>query len=146
MKRQSIMLLALAVVGLVVAASALAGAQQSAKPARVATVLIRHQLQHCHAWSANGGSYAAVHSLALAKGGTVTFTNNDVMPQGLVKLAGAPVLFAGNKALNKPGAVVRVTFLKAGSYVFGTKSGEDYLKGVKTIGADNVLRLVVTVS
>ena len=146
MKRQSIVLLALAVAGLVVAASALAGAQQSAKPAKAATVLIRHQLHNCHAWSVNGGSYAAVHSLTLARGGTITFTNNDVMPQGLVKLSGAPVLFAGNQALNKPGAVVRVTFSKTGSYVFGTKPGEDYTKGVKTIGEDNVLRLVVTVS
>jgi plastocyanin len=146
MKRQAIVLLALAVAGLVVAASAIAGAQQSAKPAKAATVLIRHQMHGCHSWSVNGGSYAAVHTLALAKGGTVTFTNNDVMPQGLVKLAGAPVLFAGNKALNKPGAVVRVTFSKAGSYVFGTKPGEDYTKGVMTMGPDNVLRLVVTVS
>lgn len=146
MKRQSIMLLALAVAGLVVAASAIAGAQQSAKPAKTGSVLIRHELHGCHSWSANHAAYRALQSLTLAKGGTVTFTNNDVMPQRLVKLAGAPVLFAGNKALNKPGAVLRVTFSKAGRYVFGTKPGEDYSKGIKTIGEDNVLKLVVTVS
>ena len=146
MKRQSIVLIALAVAGLVVAGSAISGVQQSAKPAKTGSVLIRHQLRGCHAWSANGGPFAATRSLTLAKGGTVTFTNNDVMPQGLVEIAGAPVVFAGNKALNKPGAVVRVTFSKLGRYVFGTKPGEDYTKGIKTIGEDNVLRLVVTVS
>jgi hypothetical protein len=30
---------------------------------------------------------------------------------------------------------------KPGVYVFGTKPGEDYMKGVTTTGADNVLTL-----
>jgi hypothetical protein len=33
----------------------------------------------------------------------------------------------------------------AGVYTFGTIAGEDYVKGIKTVGPDNVLRLVVTV-
>jgi plastocyanin len=78
-------------------------------------------------------------------GGTVTFTNNDVMPQPLVELSGGAVHYAGNKALNKPASQVHVTFSKSGRYVFGTKPGEDYMKGIKTVGADNVLKLVVTV-
>ena len=40
----------------------------------------------------------------------------------------------------------RVAFAKAGVYRFTTKAGEDYMKGVKTIGEDNVLRLTVQVS
>jgi len=44
------------------------------------------------------------------------------------------------------GASARLTFSAKGKYVFTTRAGEDYMKGVKTIGADNVLRLVVTVS
>ena len=146
MKRQSIALLALAVLGLVVAGSALAGARHTTKAPKAASVVIRHQLHHCHAWSLNGGAYAASQSVTLAKGGTITFTNNDVMPQPLVKLGGGAVLYAGNKALNKPSSVVRVTFTKSGRYVFGTKPGEDYMKGVNTIGDDNVLKLVVMVS
>ena len=55
------------------------------------------------------------------------------------------MVYTGNRALNKPASVVRVTFAKPGRYVFGTKPGEDYMKGIKTIGADNVLKLVVTV-
>jgi hypothetical protein len=31
------------------------------------------------------------------------------------------------------------------TYIFTTKAGEDYMKGVKTSGEDNILRLVVTV-
>jgi hypothetical protein len=38
-----------------------------------------------------------------------------------------------------------VTFARAGVYTFKTVAGEDYMKGVKTTGADNVLKLVVTV-
>jgi hypothetical protein len=69
-----------------------------------------------------------------------------VMPQRLVERSGQTVVYVGNRALSKPGAVVRVTFTKPGRYVFGTKPGEDYMQGIKTIGEDNVLKLVVTVS
>jgi hypothetical protein len=44
------------------------------------------------------------------------------------------------------GASVKVTFSKAGTYLFKTKAGEDYMPGVKTIGEDNILRLTVTVA
>ena len=37
-------------------------------------------------------------------------------------------------------------FAKAGVYTFTTKAGEDYMKGIKTIGEDNVLKLKVTVN
>ena len=43
------------------------------------------------------------------------------------------------------GAHTRVVLSKPGTYVFGTKAGEDYTKGVVTKGEDNVLRLVVSV-
>ena len=43
------------------------------------------------------------------------------------------------------GATSKVTFLRAGTYVFTTKAGEDYMKGVKTTGEDNVLTLKVVV-
>ena len=47
--------------------------------------------------------------------------------------------------LNHPGATTKVKFAKAGVYTFKTRAGEDYMKGIKTIGEDNVLRLTVTV-
>jgi len=141
MKRLTLTLFALAVAGLVTG-SALASRHA---PKLVGSVLIRHELKGCHAWSANGAAFGAFQSLALRAGGTVTFTNDDVMPQRLVELSGAKVRYLGNKALNKPASRVRVSFAKPGRYVFGTKPGEDYAKGIKTIGADNVLELVVTV-
>jgi plastocyanin len=141
MKRFTFTLSALAVAG-IVAGSALASAHA---PALFGSVTIQHQLKGCHAWAVNGGTFGASKTLTVKAGGTVTFTNNDVMPQPLVELSGGAVHYAGNKALNKPASQVHVTFSKPGRYVFGTKPGEDYMKGIKTIGADNVLKLVVTV-
>ena len=141
MKRFTFTLSALAVAG-IVAGSALAAAHA---PTLFGSVMIQHELKGCHAWSANGARSSASQSLTLKAGGTVTFTNDDVMPQPLVELSGGAVHYAGDKALNKPASQVRVTFSKPGRYVFGTKPGEDYAKGIKTIGADNVLKLVVTV-
>jgi hypothetical protein len=43
------------------------------------------------------------------------------------------------------GATTTVKFLHPGTYVFTTKPGEDYMKGVKTTGEDNVLTLKVVV-
>jgi hypothetical protein len=40
---------------------------------------------------------------------------------------------------------VKAVLAQPGVYTFGTVVGEDYFKGVKTVGEDNVLRLVVTV-
>lgn len=143
MKRLTITFFALAVAGLV-AASALAGTSAKQAP-KAASVLIRHELHGCHSWSANGAAFRASQSVTIKSGGTITFTNNDVMPQRLVERSGAAVLYAGNRALNKAAAQLRVTFTKPGRYVFGTKPGEDYMQGIKTIGEDNVLKLVVTV-
>ncbi len=36
--------------------------------------------------------------------------------------------------------------MKLATTIVKTKAGEDYMKGMKTIGEDNVLRLVVTVA
>ena len=48
--------------------------------------------------------------------------------------------------MNKPGAGATVMFTRPGTYVLGTKPGEDYTKGIVTTGADNVLKLRVVVS
>ena len=111
-----------------------------------ATVVIRHQLRGCHSWSFNGGAFNPALAARLARGGTITFVDDDLMPHQLIEKSGPAVRYSGNPLMHKMGASVRVTFPKAGVYVFGTKAGEDYVKGVKTIGEDNVLRLTVTVS
>jgi plastocyanin len=120
---------------------ALASAAGSSKN----TVLIRHQVAHCHAWSFDGGKFVAAASGTVAKGGTIAFTNNDVMSHRLFEKKGPAVTFVGSPNLNKLGSKVIVRFRTAGTYVFGTKPGEDYMKGITTTGADNVLTLKITV-
>ena len=127
------------------AATMFAGSAAASGPPSSATVLIRHQLQHCHAWSFNGGAFLADTAGTIAKGGTITFTNNDVMPHALYLRSGLTPRFLGSPALKHMGASIKVVFPKAGVYVFGTRAGEDYFKGVKTIGEDNVLVLTVVV-
>jgi plastocyanin len=111
------------------------------------TITIRHQMHGCHAWSVNGGAYRAVQKTAIARGGTMTFLDNDVMSHKLVQTGGPAVRYHGSPAMRHMSASVRVTFGKAGVYKFMTKPGDDYPgMAMKTIGEDNVLRLTVRVS
>jgi plastocyanin len=144
MKRLVIILSGLALV----ASLASGGSAATAKTPKSAKITIRHQMRGCHTWSVNGGAYRATLSTALARVGAITFVDNDVMPHKLVKTSGPAVHFVGKPAMNKMGASVKVVFSRPGVYRFTTKAGEDYpyMKGMKTIGEDNVLRLTVKVS
>jgi plastocyanin len=128
---------------LVLAAVALAAGSAFAQAPK--TITIRHQMHGCHAWSFAGGPYKASLSIKLAAGTTLTVTDNDLMPHKLIQLAG-PKLRLVSPAMNHMSATAKVTFLKKGTYRLGTKPGEDYMNGVKTIGPDNILRLTVVVS
>lgn len=126
-----------------------------------ASLTIRHQLKGCHEWSFNGGKYSATQVVKLAHGGSISITDNDLMPHQLSKLSGPAIVESLVKPgsakmgkLKRPykaglmphlGATLRVTFPKAGVYKLRTQSGEDYVS-LKTVGADNVLRLTVIVS
>ena len=123
-----------------------AGTRSVAKAPMQAKIVIRHQVRGCHTWSVNGGSYQATLSTRLARGGTITFVDNDVMPHKLIQKSGPAARYQGNPAMRHMSASVKVTFPKAGVYRFATKAGEDYMSGMKTIGEDNVLRLKVRVS
>jgi hypothetical protein len=131
----------IAVAGLI-ASVALVGAAVAAP--KSATLTIRHQMKGCHSWAFPGGAWSATQSITLARGAKLTVIDNDVMPHKLVQLSG-PQAKLTTPAMNHMGAQATVVFNKAGNYVFGTKAGEDYTSGIKTIGEDNVLRLVVTV-
>jgi plastocyanin len=124
---------------------ALLGASSAYAQSSHAGLTIRHQLRGCHSWSFNNGPYKPSLKIKVAAGTTLTVTDNDMMPHRLIQLAG-PKLHLVSPAMNHMGATAKVTFLKKGIYRFGTKPGEDYMKGIKTIGPDNVLRLTVTVS
>lgn len=124
-----------------------------------ATLLIRHQYAHCHTWSLNGGPFKAHQSLMLKRGARLTVINRDVMPHRLVKLAGPAVTMHNGTTMgmmgrytsrtpglmNHMGASTTVTFSKKGVYRLRTRTGEDYMPGIETGGADNVLTLTVTV-
>lgn len=128
------------VVVLAAAASAQAGSS--------ATVTIRHQTHGCHTWSVNNGAYKASQTMRIARGTTVTFTNNDVMPHTLVQTSGAKVAILRGK-MGHMSATAKVVFKHPGVYKFKTKAGEDYPgipDSMGTIGKDNVLRLTVTVT
>ncbi len=136
-KRIRIAALALALTT-VLAGSALASAPKT-------TLTIRHQTRGCHAWAFNNGAYKASLKIRLARGTTLTVIDNDVMPHKLIQLAG-PKAKLIKPAMKHMSAQAKVIFAKKGTYRFTTKAGEDYMKGMKTIGPDNVLRLTVTVS
>ena len=120
------------------AGSAFASSPQS-------TLTIRHQTRGCHAWSFNGGPYKASLKITVARGTILKVVDNDVMPHKLIQLAG-PKAKLVSPAMRRMSAQAKVVFAKKGTYKFTTKPGEDYIKGVKTIGADNALRLTVVVS
>ena len=118
----------------------------TASPQSGTTLTIKHQLRGCHSWSVNGGAYKPSQSLTLKKGATLTIVDDDVMPHKLVRLSGPALTMPSSANMNHAAATTHVKFTKAGIYTFKTKAGEDYMKGVKTIGEDNVLKLKVTVS
>ncbi|MCW2963161.1 MAG: hypothetical protein JWO17_413 [Actinomycetia bacterium] len=133
MKLVLTMLVALAVAGSAVAAT------------NNATLTIKHQTRGCHSWSFDGKSWHATQTITLARGGVLAVVNNDVMPHKLIQVSGPKTAVAG-MTMSHMHASAHVAFQAKGTYVFKTKAGEDYMKGIKTIGEDNVLKLVVTVT
>jgi hypothetical protein len=113
---------------------------------RAATLTIRHQTKGCHTWAFTGGAWKATQQITLAKGAKLTVVDNDIMPHTLVQQSGLRAKLS-TPAMRHMGARATAVFSKTGTYVFRTKAGEDYpsMSNMKTIGEDNVLRLVVTV-
>jgi hypothetical protein len=125
---------------------ALAVAGSAAAATNNATLTIRHQMHGCHNWTLDGGkSWHATQSIKFVRGAVLAVVDNDVMPHKLIQVSGPKATLVG-AAMKKIGATAHVAFPVKGTYVFKTQAGEDYMKGVKTIGEDNVLKLVVTVT
>jgi plastocyanin len=147
MKRFVIIVTGLGIIAALGAGFASSTGAAAATSPQAVKVLIKHQMRGCHGWSVNGGAFGVSRSARVATGGSMTFTDNDIMPHKLILTSGPAVKFVGKAAMNHMGASVKVVFPKAGTYRFTTKFGEDY-KGMamKTVGEDNVLHLTVTVS
>jgi hypothetical protein len=151
------MLLTAVVVG---AAGVFTSAGVAAGSSNNASLVIRHQVKGCHEWSLNGRAYGVNQAITLSRGGALTIIDNDMMPHQLVTLSGPALserlVKPGSASMGKMmapyatglmphmGATLRVTFNKPGVYKLRTKSLEDYLP-IKTVGADNVLRVTVVV-
>ncbi len=145
---------------LLVLAGVLAALAPAASSSSQASLVIRHQTRGCHSWSLNGGAYRTSQTIIIRRGGSVSVTNNDVMPHKLIKTSGPAVTYTRLKVGSMMGlkgtfppamlahmsASSKITFAKAGVYRFTTKAGEDYMTGIKTVGEDNVLHLTVRVS
>jgi len=111
-----------------------------------ATITIRHQMRGCHSWSFNSGLFKPSLSVSVKPGTVLKITNNDVMPHKLVQTAGSK-LRLGHPNMTKMASSATVTLVQKGVYRFTTKPGEDYAwaASMKTVGEDNVLRLIVRV-
>jgi hypothetical protein len=133
MKLALTMLVALALAGSAVAAT------------NNATLTIKHQTRGCHSWSFDGKSWHATQAIKIVRGGVLTVVDNDVMPHKLTQVSGPKAIVAG-MTMTHMHASAHVAFPAKGTYVFKTRAGEDYMKGIKTVGEDNVLKLVVTVT
>jgi hypothetical protein len=127
-------------VALTVAGSAVAATNN-------ATLTIKHQTHGCHSWSLDGKSWHATQRITIVRGGVLAVVDNDVMSHKLIQVSGPQPQLAGT-TMNHMGATAYVGFRTRGTYVFKTRAGEDYgyAKGIKTVGEDNILKLVVTVT
>jgi hypothetical protein len=108
------------------------------------TITIRQQLRGCHTWSFAGGPYKSSQKIRIDRDTGLFVVNNDMMPHKLIQLSGPKASITKPK-MSHIGAQTYVTFNRAGVCTFTTKPGEDYMKGTKTIGEDDVLRLSVSV-
>ena len=110
-----------------------------------ANAVIDHVTRGCHTLSVNGNAPSPTQTVRLAVGGSLHLQDNDVMPHRLMLVAGPQANLVG-AAMNHMGAQSTVTFPTAGTYTLITKAGEDYTQGIKTIGADNTLKIKVLVA
>ena len=154
-------------VGVLVLGTALAASSPAAAgpspAAKSASLVIQHQFRGCHTWSLNGGPSLASQKVRLARGGSLTLTNNDLMAQELVKKSGPAVKLrllaprrksqvmdgegmgkAGPYTLVHMGARLHATLPKAGTYRFTVMDRGDYVE-VKTSGDYYELALTVVV-
>ena len=106
---------------------------------------IQHVQKGCHVWS-DGQTTGAMMRLHLRPGQRLSILDQDVDPHQMMELAGPMHLRMGGPMMSNHG--MTLAFMKKGVYRLGTKTVE--MKGagmdVKTTGADNNLRLVVTVA
>lgn len=107
-------------------------------------LMIEHVQRGCHVWS-NGQTSGATMRVHLKPGQPLAITDMDVDAHQMMQFAGPMHVRMGGPMMTSHGMTLH--FSKAGTYRLGTHTVE--MPGgmdVKTIGPDNKLRLIVTVS
>ena len=128
--------------------SASRGSSMMATAASPATrkLTIQHAQRGCHVWS-DGKTTATMMRLHLQPGQKLSILDMDVDAHQMMEFAGpAHLLLGGPMMMNHR---LTIAFPRKGVYRLGTKTVEmpgSTMMDVKTIGPDNQLRLVVTVS
>jgi hypothetical protein len=110
----------------------------------VRTLTIQHVQRGCHVWS-DGKTTGPMMRLHLKRGQMLRIMDMDVDAHQMMQFSGPMRLMMGGPMMMNRG--MTFTFTKTGVYRLGTHTvdmpgGMD----VKTIGPDNKLRLVVTVT
>src|SRR4051812_26110208 len=98
---------------LAIAAILISGVASASSAPGHASILIRHQVEGCHAWSVDGGAFKARQSITLRRGGVLSVLNADVMPHTLVLTSG-PSLHIANARMGKMAATLKLTLLHPG--------------------------------
>jgi hypothetical protein len=106
---------------------------------------IAHVLRGCHVWN-DGRRRAATMRLSMPRGGRLTVLDQDLDPHQLVELKGPRLRMPAPMAMMGTG---RLRFMRPGVYRLATKTVElpgQSMPEATTVGPDNQLRLVVTVT
>lgn len=119
-------------------------ARSATQTAAVADELtIVHVQKGCHVW-ANGAEQMATMRLRIKPGQMLRIMNQDLDMHRMMQLSGPAMMLGGPM---EPGQARSLTFTKPGTYRLDTKVLP--MKGmpeVATTGADNTLKLTVTVT
>ncbi len=115
-----------------------------AAPSKTVQLAIVHTVSGCHIWQ-TAHAHGATTALKLKKGDKITLRISCPMDFNLMQMKG-PRLALGDPTLHT-GTQRTIVFAKRGVYVLMATNLESSAEmGLQTLGADNSLRLTVTVS
>jgi plastocyanin len=122
--------------------SEMAGAASAAGASR--SVMIVHVQRGCHVWSTAGAGQTPALRLVVKPGTTLAVRNMDVDNHALREVAGPMMRF--DRMPLRMNAATSLTFAKAGTYRFTTRTSDGAMGAMPTSGPDNHLRMTVVVS
>jgi hypothetical protein len=115
-----------------------------AAPSKTVQLAVVHAVRGCHTWHTTRDVGPAL-AVKLPRGGMLQIRVSCPMDFRMVQVRGRAVTF-GDSTFHT-GTMRTIVFPKRGVYVFtGTNLESSADLGLQTLGADNVLRLTVTVT